>query len=432
MRTTEFFGERMNAGAGRVQGCRTVWMRCAVLLAMVLFGTLSVWASPEKGTPAPPLEFTQLLQAPAGAKANWAALRGKVVVLEFWATWCEFCLYEVPHWNDLAASVDPAKFQFITVDDEDPKIVQSFLAKRKMAGWAGIDTTGDVFRRFGIVPRPTTIIVDGKGRIVAATQPQDIRTVDLLAVAAGKSVKFKPVGNVEALIRTASPAASMKPLYEVSLTRAAPNTKLVGAMSLGPGRMDIYGWTAEALLIWAYNEIPKDRILLVDPLPRGLYNLHAIWSSKNNDPLITSFGQRAISLGLNLDVQSKTSTKNAYVLQATEVGKKLLTPTASTGGTGEWYEKGKLKLINGSMDDLAAALEYALGVPVVNETDIKGSFDEELDFPAKDGGAANAELLKVLGLKLIQEDRPIVMLVVTNREDAKKAADSTFGQTAQK
>jgi len=42
--------------------------------------------APKPGTPAPELSFTQLLQAPADAKADWPSLRGKVVVLEFWAT----------------------------------------------------------------------------------------------------------------------------------------------------------------------------------------------------------------------------------------------------------------------------------------------------------------------------------------------------------
>lgn len=423
----------MNAGVRCVLAGRTVWMRCVVLLTAVLLGSLPVWALPVKGTPAPPLQFTQLLQAPAGARTNWTALRGKVVVLEFWATWCEWCVVEIPHWNKLAATVDPAKFQFITVDDEDPKIVQGFLAKRKMAGWAGIDTTGKVFRRFGVEQRPTTVIVDGKGRIVAATQPQDIHAADLLAVAAGKSVKFKPVEDLGALIRTASPAATVKPLYEVSLTKAAPNTKLVGAMSAGPGRMDFYGWTAEDLLILAYNDIPKDRIVPVSPLPEGLYNLHAVWSSaEGNDSLMASFVQPAIGLGLNLNVQSKTVTKKAYVLKATDAGKKLLTLTASTGGSGEWYAKGKMQLINGTMDDLAKGLEAGLDAPVVNETGIEGRFDEELDFPAKDGDAARAALTKTLGLELVKEDRPIAMLEVTTQEDAKKVANSTPGQTAQK
>jgi uncharacterized protein (TIGR03435 family) len=369
------------------------------------------------------LQFTILLQAPPGARADWEALRGKVVVLEFWATWCEWCVAELPDFNKLAASLDPARFQFISVDDEDPKVVQGFLAKRKMFGWAGIDTTGGVFKRFGVMPRPTTIIVDGMGRIVAATTPENLTAADLLAVADGKSVNFKPVADVKVPVKTAPPADTVKPLYEVSLTIAAPDAK--SGMSARQGNMDMYGRSAEQLLCEAYN-IQKDRLVPTAPLPGGRYNLHTVWSSADsNGPLIEPFLQTAITYGLNLRVQTTTVTKSAYVLKATEAGNKLLTPTAVTNGS--WmsqYWKGKFRLVNGSMDTLATGLEEMFGVPTVNETGIKGRFDAELEFPEKDTEAAKAALLKTLGLELIEADRPIQMLEVSSRDDSKKKEES--------
>jgi len=110
----------------------------------------------------------------------------KVVVLEFWATWCEGCVAEIPDLNRLVASLDPTKFQFISVDDEDLKIVQTFLAKRKMAGWVGIDTMRRVSAWYGVKSWPTTIIVNGQGRIVAATSPEELTATNLLEVASGR------------------------------------------------------------------------------------------------------------------------------------------------------------------------------------------------------------------------------------------------------
>ena len=412
----------MNADFVRMQVRGAVWPRCLAIFATVLLGSFTASALPEKGTPAPPLQFTQLLQAPPGAKADWHSLRGKVVVLEFWATWCEGCVAEIPDLNRLVASLDPTKFQFISVDDEDLKIVQTFLAKRKMAGWAGVDTTGGVFKRFGVGARPATIIVDRKGRIVAVTDPQHLTTADLQAVADGKYVKFEPVMDMDTVRKQASPAPDAEPLFELSLIKAPPDAQ--NGMSAGTGRMNIYGSNAEALISFAYWNLPEDRFLPTSVLPEGLYNLHAAWSTgEDNDNLIAPFLQTAITYGLNLRVESKTVTKKAYVLKATETAHKLMTLTASTGGSMSGYWKGKLRLVNGSMDALASSLEDGLEVPVVNETGIDGKFDVELEFPAKDGDAAKAAL-KTLGLELIQEDRPIQMLEVSPREDSSKAAEA--------
>jgi uncharacterized protein (TIGR03435 family) len=394
----------------------------SALIGALLFGSLSAAALPELGTPAPPLQFTQLLQAPPGARTDWDSLRGKVVLLELWATTCAPCVAEIPHLNKLAAELDPAKFQFISVDDhEDLKVIEKFLAKKKMAGWVGIDTARTAFAWYGVKEMPTTIIVDGQGKIVAVTRPEELATDKLLAVSEGKSVKFMSVMEMAPSPNTATPTGSDKILYQVSLSKSAPGAQ--GGMSAGPSRMDMVAWDANSLIGLAYDT-PQDRILHKSPLPEEHYNLHSVWSTgDDNSSLIAPFLQSAIKFGLNLQIQPKTVVRKAYVLKATAASAKLLTPTASTGGSMSGYWKGKLKVVNQSMDSLATSLESALETPVINETGIEGKFDAEVEFPAKDADAAKTALLKTLGLELIQADRPIQMFEVSSGYDSKKTEE---------
>jgi uncharacterized protein (TIGR03435 family) len=396
-----------------------------VLISAMLLGSLSAAALPEPGTIAPPLQFTQLLQAPPGTKTDRESLRGKVVVLEFWETQCGPCIAEIPHLSKLIAELDPAKFQFISVDgvpSEDAEVVQKFLTKKKMPGWVGVDTTGSVAAWYGVNAFPTTIIVNGQGRIVAVTVPQLLTTADLQAVADGKTVKFAQMLDMSAVEKSASAAPDTKPLFEVSLIKAPPDAKM--GMSAGGGRMRIYGWNAKSLISYAYQNQPADRFLPTSVFPEGLYNLHANWSpGEDNDNRIASFLQGAIICGLNLKIETKTVTEKVYVLKAIDADHKLLTPTASTGGGMSGYWQEKVKLVNSSMDTLATSIEYGIEVPVINETGIEGKFDEELEFPKKDADAAKAAL-KTIGLELIEAERPIQMLEVSPRAEAKKAAEA--------
>ena len=92
-------------------------------------------------------------------------LRGKVVVLEFWATWCGPCVAAMPHMNGLADRYK-GKVQFIEITDEGRETVAPFLAKRPMSGWVGLDTDRSVFDAYCVKGIPMTVLVrpDSRGQ----------------------------------------------------------------------------------------------------------------------------------------------------------------------------------------------------------------------------------------------------------------------------
>lgn len=101
-----------------------------ILFALCLIGAMRAFGAdvPAAGDQAPPIELQQLLQAPEGSGTTWQSLRGKVVVLEFWATWCPSCIKVIPHFNELADQLKDKPVQFIAITDETRDAVVSFLA----------------------------------------------------------------------------------------------------------------------------------------------------------------------------------------------------------------------------------------------------------------------------------------------------------------
>jgi thiol-disulfide isomerase/thioredoxin len=387
-----------------------------ITLVAVLLGTAPLWALPEKGTPAPALDTVKLLQAPSGGRADWASLKGKVVVLEFWATWCSPCVASLPHFNQLVQSLDPAKFQFISIDDEELNAVQTFLAKKKMSGWVAVDTSGGVFGVYGIESRPTTIIVDGNGKVVAVTEIDSVSAADLQAVAEGKNVAFKPTMEVTQA-SVPSSADAERSLFAVSVSKASPDAKTAIAKH-PPTGTDFLGEDADGLMTEVFN-IFGNRYVLKDSLPEGRYDVR-VTSVDVPQTMVDLVVQQAVLAALHLRIQSKTLSRPAYILRATDANKKLLSPSASTHVVKRGYWDGNFLLMNGTMDDLAYVLATGLENPVLNETGIDGTYDARFKVAGGDVDSLNAILKETLGLELVpgNHEMAITVLEVSKQENS--------------
>ena len=123
------------------------------------------------GERAPKLGIEELLQAPKGMAADWKSLAGKVVVLEFWATWCGPCIVSLPHLNELVEKFKDKPVRFISVTNENRLVVERFLSQRQVRGWIGLDTDNSMMADYGVGSIPYTVVVDKTGTVRAITRP---------------------------------------------------------------------------------------------------------------------------------------------------------------------------------------------------------------------------------------------------------------------
>ncbi|MBI3077481.1 MAG: TlpA family protein disulfide reductase [Deltaproteobacteria bacterium] len=115
------------------------------------------------GTPAP--AFT--LRTPEGQKLSLADYRGKVVFLNFWATWCVPCRLEMPTMEKLHQTYQGRGLVVLAVDiQENPKKVKAFISELKLTFPAVIDATGDVVEAYKIFAVPTTILISRQGEML--------------------------------------------------------------------------------------------------------------------------------------------------------------------------------------------------------------------------------------------------------------------------
>jgi cytochrome c biogenesis protein CcmG/thiol:disulfide interchange protein DsbE len=159
----------------------------ALPLLAVLFANLgrdphSV-RSPLVGRPAPAFSL-----APVGGGSLVAldSLRGKPVVINFWATWCVPCFQEHPALTEAARSFPDVQFLGIVYED-DEALTQQFLRERGSAYPTLMDKEGRAAIAFGVFGVPETFFIDAGGRIVEKfVGPLDRGTIlELIARAKG-------------------------------------------------------------------------------------------------------------------------------------------------------------------------------------------------------------------------------------------------------
>ncbi|HEY9283261.1 MAG TPA: TlpA disulfide reductase family protein [Pyrinomonadaceae bacterium] len=109
----------------------------------------------------------------SGVEQSLAALRGRVVVLNFWATWCEPCRREMPDLASIQNDYAPLGVQVVGASAdaaEDRAKVLQFIKETKInfPVWTG--ATAQLMPRFGLAPvLPGTVVLDREGRIVSST-----------------------------------------------------------------------------------------------------------------------------------------------------------------------------------------------------------------------------------------------------------------------
>jgi thiol-disulfide isomerase/thioredoxin len=116
----------------------------------------------QPGAPAP--EIT--LPVVGGGTSDLAADRGKVVLVNFWATWCEPCKAEMPGLQQLADELRDQPFRLYSVDlQEDEAAIQAFERQYGLKLYAVMDQDGDATRAYGVRALPSTFLIDGHGML---------------------------------------------------------------------------------------------------------------------------------------------------------------------------------------------------------------------------------------------------------------------------
>ncbi|NEX63879.1 peroxiredoxin family protein [Noviherbaspirillum galbum] len=140
------------------------WIKVAGAALLVAAAAIA-YVSMSGGESAPPVTFTSI----TGDKVSMQDLRGKVVMVNFWATSCTTCVHEMPQMVDTYNKFKDKGLDFVAVamSYDPPNYVLNFTETRKLPFKVALDPQGDIAKSFGDVKlTPTTYVIDKNGRII--------------------------------------------------------------------------------------------------------------------------------------------------------------------------------------------------------------------------------------------------------------------------
>jgi cytochrome c biogenesis protein CcmG/thiol:disulfide interchange protein DsbE len=135
-----------------------------------------------EGDRAPDFSLTAL----DGKQVSLPDLRGKIVMVHFWATWCPPCVDEIPTIDKLYRTLSGKDFAIlaVSVDEGGAGAVASFMQRNGLALPALIDPAGSVAKRYGTFKFPETYIIDRAGivkyKVIGPRDWSDAATVKAL------------------------------------------------------------------------------------------------------------------------------------------------------------------------------------------------------------------------------------------------------------
>lgn len=157
----------------------------ATLAGLALLPKLAPGQHESVGKAAPLFTLPVVVNGEPGARIGLEDLKGRAVIVDFWASWCGPCAVQAPILERLSRRYEERGLVVVGVNVDDPPGVAASYAQRKALSYPIVlDPTGETQAAYGVTQLPSLVVLDREGRVVAyLTGVVDEGTLDELVSA---------------------------------------------------------------------------------------------------------------------------------------------------------------------------------------------------------------------------------------------------------
>lgn len=357
-----------------------------------------------------------------------AALKGKIVVLDFWATWCSPCVAAFPENNALHAKYKDQDVVFIAITDDPKEKLENFLKKVKIDFCVGRDDDKQDFKNYNVTGRPAMFIINRDGTIVYRSNHLAEET--LVEVINTNGVAPKEKSNYPEVITNGGFRGGEDPVFngmnQMLGKQSSTDSKLIDQFIIRPSletkfagsfgyRMNedhvgitYSAGTLEELFVF-FRELPSSVWIENKLNDTSKYDI-VYWRKNDSFEKAISEIETGLLSGLSIHFDSIASQRSVNVLSLPKKSEYVINPEQIEEGTDKAYT---------SIDDFIARLEEMTKHYYITDPSLKEMLVYNQGMEWKKLHEANPteiiDFLKTKGITLKQETRMITTYTITKQ-----------------
>ena len=397
----------------------------------------------ESGTEMPVLTFESMTKGAVKKTFNAEDFEGRILVLEFWATWCAPCIKQFPKLNSLTKLFSEEELVIISITDEPQSAIEPFLKRRTLDTWIASDTDKSVIEAYGIDAFPTTVVINQQGKIhdyikadeltpeyiedllankaKLKTQTIKVSNSETINVQGNAKIKTFKVNEAEEGVKIKSNAVvtekkvedeapNNESIYSVTIVEETEDGMVGGLMGKQLGIIDQKGWTVKKALAEVYgmseslitgpDKILSKKISVKVKLPR------------NQPEVVDLLLKKALLEKLKFKTKMVEKDITLYALSAPNGLTKYLKEASEGNRSGFSADHGVMAGRRYSLKLLIKNLESELGRTIYDATNLNEKYDYDLYWDHGNPESLVNALEEQLGLILEEKTMNMESLVV--------------------
>jgi len=366
----------------------------------VILAALLVLPAAANAKKAPEFKIAKVFNAPVTELKSLASLKGKVVYLEFWATWCAPCVAGVPRTNRLLDALKGEPVVFLAVTDEPADMIATFLKTHEFKAWVGIDVERSSLKAYKNRSRPEGWLIGKDGTLLGRISPDRLQESDVRDAIAGKfKLKAEEAAFNEAHGDSAPQAG--KTFFEAVISSASGKSR----MSMSEDDFEATAMSFALIVSWIWG-VEQDQVL-AEPPPVAKFSAR-LKTPPGRFEDGRELMKRAILSTFDLTVAPEPKETDVYLLSLSTA------PGAPRPAAGDpalrsgVMASGGGRLL-GKMTMATAAKALWDDRPVIDATGLEGEYSLDLEWDRKNGADVK-RALAAQGLTLVPARRQIEFL----------------------